>query len=579
MNDIPLSAWLPITRDELTARGIESVDVILVSGDAYIDHPSMGHAVIARLLESLGLTVAILPQPNWRDDLRDFKKLGRPRLFFAVTAGNMDSMVNHYTAARRLRSDDAYSPGGKAGFRPDRACTVYTRILKSLYPDVPVILGGIEASMRRLSHYDYWDDRVLPSILADSAADLLVYGMGERPIRETVKLLERGVPFSSLTTVPQTAVRIGNGAAIPKHGRWRDIRLPSHAKVAADKNAFNEAFVAMERESARCRGDARLVQESGDSLILVNPPFPPMTGNELDAVHALPFTRMPHPKYRKRGAIPAFEMIRFSINIHRGCFGACSFCTISAHQGRVITSRSIGSILAEVDSIADDSDFRGVLTDLGGPSANMYGMNGMDGEMCNLCKRISCIHPAICPNLSASHVELLKLYTAVLSHPKVRKVTIGSGIRHDLLRGEDGRTYMEALISHHVSGRLKLAPEHSVPKVLELMRKPQFAHFERFHDMFYEIARRRGLNLQLVPYLISAHPGCTAEDMKALAERVRPMNLFLEPVQEFTPTPMTRSTAMYWTGRVPETGEPVPVARGDAERRRQKESIHAGKRH
>ncbi|MFA6033550.1 MAG: YgiQ family radical SAM protein [Myxococcota bacterium] len=577
MNSLPISAWLPITRDELLARGLEQVDVVLVSGDAYVDHPSMGHAVIARVIESMGLTVAILPQPNWRDDLRDFKKLGRPKKFFAVTSGNMDSMMNHYTAARRLRSDDAYSPGGKAGFRPDRAATVYTKILKSLYPDVPVILGGIEASMRRLSHYDYWDDRVMPSILVDSGADLLVYGMGERPIREIIRLLDSGRPFSSLTTVLQTAVRIKKGDSLPKQRGWKDAELPSHDEVARDKKAYNRAFVAIERESARAGSDVRLVQESGNDVVLVNPPYPTMTGAELDEIYTLPFTRQPHPKYKKRGAIPAFDMIRFSVNIHRGCFGACSFCTISAHQGRFITPRSKGSILAEIELIASDPEFRGVITDLGGPSANMYAMKGVDAGLCEKCRRISCIHPGVCSNLSTSHAPLLDLYSAVRSHPAVRKVTIGSGVRHDLLRGEDGRAYAGALVTRHVSGRLKIAPEHSEPRVLDLMRKPPFALFEQFHDMFFEIARKHALHLQLVPYIISGHPGCTLDDMNSLAARVGSMNLHLELVQEFTPSPMTRSTAMYYTGMIPETGEPIPVVRNDLERRRQKDSIVAGR--
>ena len=555
--------WLPTTKKEVDARGWDYIDVILFSGDAYVDHPSFGSAVIGRTLEAMGLRVAIVPQPDWRGDFRDFKKLGAPHLFFGVSAGAMDSMVNHYTANKRLRSDDAYTPDRRPGMRPDYPSIVYTKILKELYPEVPVILGGIEASLRRLTHYDYWQDRLFPGILVDSPADLLIYGMGEKPIAEIVHRLQQGIPMQEIKDVPQTVYLTSH----PVEPFPDDVLLFSHEECLKDKLKQAKNFRHIEEESNKQHA-RRILQRCGTRTIVVNPPYPPLTEAEIDASFDLPYTRLPHPKYRGK-VIPAFEMIKHSVNIHRGCFGGCAFCTISAHQGKFIASRSKASILKEVKAITEMPDFKGYLSDLGGPSANMYRMGGKDLSICAVCKKPSCISPSVCKNLNADHAPLLDLYREVDRMSGVKKSFIGSGVRYDLLlhRYEDehlnqaARQYTEELITKHVSGRLKVAPEHTQDEVLRQMRKPSFRLFEQFKKLFDRINQKAGLNQQLIPYFISSHPGCTEMDMAELAVITKGLHFHLEQVQDFTPTPMTLATEMYYTGYHPYTLEKIYTAR------------------
>lgn len=562
MNTYKLQDWLPTTKKEIEARGWEYLDVILFSGDAYVDHPSFGAAVIGRVLEAEGLRVAIVPQPDWRGDFRDFRKLGKPRLFFGVSPGAMDSMINHYTANKRLRSNDAYTPDSRPGMRPDYPSIVYTRILKDLYPDVPVVLGGIEASLRRLTHYDYWQDRLRPGILIDSPADLLIYGMGEKPIRELVHRLLAGEEFALLRDIPQTVYLTRE---VEK--KEDDLILFSHEECVKDKLKQAKNFRHIEEESNKLAAH-RIIQSCGRQMIVVNPPYPPMTEKEIDASFDLPYTRLPHPKYKGK-VIPAYEMIKFSVNIHRGCFGGCAFCTISAHQGKFICSRSKESILKEVKSIVNMPDFKGYLSDLGGPSANMYEMRGKNPDICAKCKKPSCISPMICKNLHADHTALLALYKEVDRIPGIKKSFIGSGIRYDLLLhhyedeklNQAARQYTEELITRHVSGRLKVAPEHTQDRVLHFMRKPSFKLFEQFKKIFDRINKQQGLNQQLIPYFISSHPGCTETDMAELAVITKNLHFQLEQVQDFTPTPMTLATEMYYTGYHPYTLEKVYTAR------------------
>lgn len=572
-----IAGWLPSSVKDLELRGWDEVDVIIFSGDAYVDHPSFGPSVIGRVIEDEGFRVAIVPQPNWKDDLRDFRKIGKPKYFFGVTAGNMDSMVNHYTAAKRLRSDDAYTPGGKAGFRPDYPTIVYTKILKQLFPDVPVVIGGIEASMRRLTHYDYWKDKLEPSILVSSGADILIYGMGEQPVREIVRLLKKGVPFSSLKTIPQTGFVSHAGEEIPKNKLWKEKVLNSWEKCLESKKAFAENFVVFEKESNKMEA-ARLIEPSGEVNVVINPPFPPMDEAEADRSYDLPYTYRPHPRYDKKGPIPAYEMIKFSVNIHRGCFGGCSFCAIAAHQGKQIVSRSEGSIIREIEQLSQMPDFKGYLSDIGGPSANMYRMKGKDMDMCHKCSRPSCIWPSVCSNLDTDHSGMTALYRKVNRMDRIKKAFIGSGVRYDLLFPEWNRNagkaeneYLEELIINHVSGRLKVAPEHTSRKVVDQMRKVPFDLFRRLNKRFDEITRREGLKYEIVPYFISSHPACTARDMKVLADEVKSLGIRPEQVQDFTPTPMTLSTLIYYTGFDPYTGKPVYVARSSEEKKRQKE--------
>lgn len=572
----PITDWLPVTREELDRRGWDEVDVIIVSGDAYVDHPSFGHAVMGRLIEREGYRVAILPQPNWRDDLRDFKKLGKPRLFFGVTAGCMDSMVNHYTANKRLRSDDAYTPGGVSGFRPDYATVVYTGILKKIFPDVPVILGGIEASMRRLTHYDYWNDSLKPDILSWSGADMLVFGMGEKAIVNILKRLASGEKIGQIRDVEQTAFRLPIGENLSELPGTETKELPSHAECLADKRTFAKHFRFFEEESNRWQG-ARLVEQNGDTLVVVNPPNPAMAEAEIDAAFDLPYTRHPHPRYNKRGQIPAFEMIRNSINLHRGCFGGCAFCAISAHQGKFVVSRSEKSIMNEMKQVASDPDFKGHITDMGGPSANMYLMKGIDTDKCKKCKRASCIFPTICRNLNTDHRPMTAIYKKAMLVKGVKRITIGSGIRYDMLVGRSEaeskanglEEYLQQVISEHVSGRLKVAPEHSSQHVLQIMRKPHYRTFVEFQKRFGEINKQHGLRQQLIPYFISSHPGSRAEDMAELACETMQQGFHLEQVQDFTPTPMTLATAIYYTGIDPYTLKPVYVARSRDEKQNQ----------
>ncbi|MCU0376653.1 MAG: YgiQ family radical SAM protein [Bacteroidales bacterium] len=575
--------WLPASRKEVESLGWDAPDVILFTGDAYIDHPSFGTAVIARVLESEGLRVAVVPQPNWRDDLRDFRKLGAPRLFFGVTAGNMDSMVNHYTATRRLRSDDAYSPGGVAGFRPDYPTIIYTRALKKLFPDVPVVIGGIEASMRRLMHYDYWKDTLEPSILIGSGADMLIYGMAEKAVRELAGRMKAGEKLDSINDLPQTVIlRPASEPLTPLSG-IKDKILHSCTEAKASRKAYAENFVLFEKTS-NSRRPVRLIEPCGETLVVVNPPYPVATEEEADAIYNLPFNYAPHPRYAKKGPIPAWEMIRFSVNIHRGCFGGCSFCAIAAHQGKFVSSRSVGSIMREVERISRMDGFKGYLSDLGGPSANMYRMAGRDRERCESCARPSCIWPAVCDNLDTSHRELTSLYQKVNSLHYIKKAFVSSGVRYDMLfreynpsAGRDEEHYLRELVTNHTSGRLKVAPEHTDDEVLYLMRKSPFRHFRKLREKFLTIISSAGLKYELIPYFISAHPGTTEQKMAGLARELKELGMHPEQVQDFTPTPMTLATAMYYLGFDPYTGKKVYVARDIAEKRKQKDYFFKSK--
>lgn len=598
MSELKQSDWLPTTRREMDLRGWDCADVIIFSGDAYVDHPSFGAAVIGRLLESEGYRVCIVPQPDWHGDYRDFRKLGRPRLFFGVSPGCMDSMVNKYTAARRLRSEDAYSPNGRHDLRPEYPTIVYTRIIKELFPDAPVILGGIEASLRRLMHYDYWQDRFRPSVLVESGADMITYGMGEQPTLEVARRLleavessdatlgydENGTSFCTCDTlhqsirhveIPQTVCAYSKND-IPHGIREDDIVLHSYAESLVNPRLHAENFRHIEEESNRIHAQ-RLLQETDGQWVVVTPPYEPPTQAELDRSYDLPYTRMPHPKYRGK-RIPAYEMIRHSLCLHRGCFGGCAFCTISAHQGKFIVSRSKESILREAEKITQMPDFKGYISDLGGPSANMYMMGGKNRKACEACRRPSCIHPNVCPNLNVDHRPLLEIYRAVDALPAVKRSFIGSGVRYDLLLHDTGnpvlnessRQYTEELITRHVSGRLKVAPEHTSDHVLNVMRKPSFALFHRFKSIFDDICRRHRLRQQIIPYFISSHPGCTEADMAELACETKRLDFHLEQVQDFTPTPMTLATTCWATGYHPYTGERIFSARTPQEKQAQR---------
>ena len=591
-----LSDWLPTTRKEMDLRGWERADVILFSGDAYVDHPSFGAAVIGRLLEAAGLRVCIVPQPDWHGDLRDFKRLGRPRLFFGISPGCMDSMVNKYTAARRLRSEDAYSPDGRHNMRPEYPTIVYTQCLRSIYPDVPVVLGGIEASLRRVAHYDYWQERIRPSILVDSGADMITYGMGDKVNLELVRILEsfldtfdESLEYDPITgetlmtrkgfrkavveqmTLPQTVV-----LAEEVEAREGDIVLHSYEDCLQNLRLHAENFRHVEEESNKMHA-SRLIQKTGKLHVVVNPPYPPLSSEELDNSFDLPYTRLPHPKYNGK-RIPAFDMIKFSVNMHRGCFGGCAFCTISAHQGKFIMSRSKESILREVEQITRMPDFRGNLSDLGGPSANMYMMSGRNPKACQACVRPSCIHPKVCPNLNGDHRPLLDIYRAVDAMPGIRHSYIGSGVRYDMLLHDwkdealnlAAQEYTRELITRHVSGRLKVAPEHTEEHVLYIMRKPSFSLFHKFKGIFDKVNREAGLRQQIIPYFISSHPGCTIRDMENLSHETRSIGLETDQVQDFTPTPLTVATTIYATGYHPYTLEQVFCEHDPEEKKRQK---------
>ena len=557
--------FLPVSGKEMDILGWDHADVIIVSGDAYVDHPAFGHAVIARILESEGLRVAILPQPNWQDDLRDFKKLGQPRLFFGVTSGCLDSIVSHYTANKRLRSDDAYTPGGKAGFRPDRATTVYSKILKQLFPGTPVILGGIEASLRRTTHYDFMEGHLMPSILCDSNADLLVYGMGEKPILEIARKMQQN---KDIYTTNQIAFL----KKLSTLNFQLSTELHSHEDCLNDSDKFLENTKTLEQANLKIT----LTQKIGNKILIINPPFEQMSEKEIDGSFDLPYERKPHPRYLKRGNLPAYEMIKHSVTTHRGCFGGCSFCAIHAHQGKFIASRSEKSILREVQTLAEMPDFKGNLSDLGGPSANMYKIGGMDKNLCSKCKRVSCLFPKICNNLNTSHKAMNELYKKVLKVKGIKKLFIGSGIRHDMLLHapseeckRDNAIYAENLILHHTSGRLKLAPEHTESHVLELMRKPGFDVYKKFLLIFQRICGKHNLKTQIMPYLMSSHPGCTINDMKALVKILKDLKIQPEQVQDFTPTPLTFSTALFYLALKKNKNVPF-VATGKEEKLEQK---------
>jgi uncharacterized radical SAM protein YgiQ len=565
-----VSTMFPTSVKEMRDLGWEQADVVLFTGDAFIDHPAFGSAVIARVLENAGYKIAVIPQPNWRDDLRDFKKLGMPRLFFGVTSGNMDSMVNHYTANKRLRSNDSFTPGGKAGQRPDYTITVYSKILKSLYPQVPLIIGGIEASLRRLTHYDYWNDSLKPSILIESGADLLVYGMAEKAIVEIADKVNGGEHIQNLSSIPQTAYCSNE---LPSAGKESLAMLASFEECVKSKKAFARNFVVIEEESNKIE-QRRLAEKTGGAYVIVNPPFPVLTQDEIDSIYSLPFTRRPHPRYNGKEKIPAYEMIKDSVTIHRGCFGGCSFCTISAHQGKFVSSRSKDSIVKELQTIAADPFFQGHITDLGGPSANMYMMHGVDSRQCAKCKRPSCIFPIICRNLDTNYSPLIALYKEAKNVRGIKKVTVGSGIRYDLIIDQQNKPidphaleYFEELVVHHVSGRLKVAPEHTSEKVLKLLRKPSFKLFLDLHKRFTNICDRYGLQQQLIPYCISSLPACKLEDMAELSLEMKKLNMKLEQVQDFTPTPMTLASVMFYTGFDPYTQKKINIPRSIKEKK------------
>ena len=571
-NRLTSEFWLPTSVKEMKARGWDYIDVVLFSGDAYVDHPSFGAAVIGRTLEAAGYRVAIVPQPNWRDDLRDFRKFGRPRLFFGVSAGAMDSMVNHYTANRRLRSDDAYTPGGKHGMRPDYPTVVYSTILKDIYPDVPLIAGGIEASLGRVSHYDYWQDKLRPSIILDAPVDLISYGMGEKTMLEIARRLDAGEDIGSMTDLRQTVVLLP-AEAMPAESDSRNIVLHSFEDCLRTPRHQSENFRHVEEQSNCLDGGATLWQRCGNKAVKVNPMHPAMTQGEIDASFDLPYTRLPHPRYKGKH-IPAYDMIRHSINLHRGCFGGCAFCTISAHQGKFIASRSKESVMREARQVVRMPDFKGYISDLGGPSANMYAMAGRNRKACAACRRPSCLHPKVCPNLNTDHRPLLDIYHAVDALPGVKKSFIGSGVRYDLAMHRCGEhdidrassRYIDELIEHHVSGRLKVAPEHTSDEVLDVMRKPSFTLFHDFKRRFDQVNRRCGLRQQLIPYFISSHPGCHETDMAELAVETKQLDFRLEQVQDFTPTPMTVATEIYFSGYHPYTGQRVYCAHSQQEK-------------
>ena len=568
--------FLPTTVKEMRALGWDYVDIVLFSGDAYIDHPSFGTAVVSRLFEDEGLRVAVVPQPNWRDDLRDFKKFGTPRLCFCVTAGVMDSMVNHYTANKRLRSNDAYTAGGAAGFRPDYAVTTYTKILKKLFPNTPVLIGGIEASLRRLTHYDYWQETLKPSILIESGADFLLYGMGEKVIREVARAMRNGYNAKLLHTLRQVAF-VADKKFVEALPSDKVVMLHSFEQCRNDKRAFGENFTNEEVESNRLESENILVERTGNDYVVINPMHAALSSEELDSAFDLPYMRAPHPRYKGRGDIPAWEMIKHSVNIHRGCFGGCSFCTISAHQGKFISSRSESSIMREVKAVTEMPDFHGTITDIGGPSANMYGLGGKNKALCAKCVRPSCLHPKVCPNLNNDHRPLLDLYRKIRTFKGVKHAYIGSGIRYDLFDNSD---YLREVVVHHTSGRLKVAPEHTEDGVLKLMRKPSFSLFEELNRNFNKICRENGLRYQLIPYFISSHPGCREADMRALSQRVLgKLHFTLEQVQDLTPTPMTLSSVMFYTGENPYTGERVYVARSQDDKRKQKQYFFKKNQH
>lgn len=557
---------LPITRDEARARGWDELDIVFVTGDAYIDHPSFGVPLLARLMESRGFRVGIIPQPDWRS-AEPFRQLGRPRLFFAVASGAMDSMVAHYTPLKKLRRDDTYTPGNRHGNRPNRAVIAYTSCCRAAYKDVPVVIGGIEASLRRFAHYDYWDDAVRRAILFDAKADLLIYGMAEHPLVELAERLRKDEPFAGIRDIRGTAyiTRLSPDAGASGRTPVPQVEIPSFEEVAADKKKYAEAFRQIDAEqNPYC---ARIViQRHGDRLLVCNPPSPPLPSTELDAVYRLPFTKAPHPSYTE--PIPAWEQIRASLTTHRGCFGGCAFCAITHHQGKFIQSRSEASVVEEVQRLGEQTWFRGSVSDLGGPTANMYGLSCGNPAAGEQCRRGSCLFPAVCRNLVTSGKRGAALLRAVRTIPGVRHVAVSSGVRFDLLERQP--EYTRELLAHHVGGLLKVAPEHVTRGVTAVMRKPDGASFERFLAFFRDESARLGKRQALVPYFISGHPGCTLSDMVELALFLKRHGLKVEQVQDFTPTPGTLATCMYHTGLDPLTGRELYVPRSEREKNLQK---------
>lgn len=563
--------FLPMFKDEVERRGWHELDIILVSGDAYVDHPSFAAALIGRLLESKGFRVGIIAQPNWRDT-KDITRLGRPRLFFGVTGGNLDSMLAHYTAAKKLRRDDAYSPGGKAGLRPNRATIVYSNLIRRAFQDISIVLGGVEASLRRLAHYDYWDDKVRRSILLDAKADILVYGMGERQIVEIAQRLSSGEKIKDLCDISGTTIVRSESAEPPRNDKI--IHIPSFEEVSTDKRKFAEAFRLFYLEQDAFHGKA-ITQKSGNRFVIQLPPAKPLTQNELDEIYDLPYERNWHPHYDKF-CIPAFETVKFSITSHRGCFGTCSFCSIFQHQGRIVQSRSETSILKEAKKISEMPYFKGHITDVGGPTANMYGMFCERQSKLGSCKDKDCLMPSICNNLKASHIAQLKLLEKIRSLPKVKKVSLGTGVRYDLALNDHSCKYLEELCKHYISGQLKIAPEHISNAVLKLMNKPRFEVYEEFIEEYKKINKRLGKEQYFVPYFVSSHPGCSVKDMVALAAYIKKRLGFRpEQVQDFIPNPMTLSTAMYYTEINPLTGESVYVAKTQKEKSLQRKMLSA----
>jgi len=567
--------------EEVSARGWSGLDVLLVSGDAYVDHPSFGAAVIGRVLEARGFRVGIVAQPDWRS-VRDVARLGRPRLFVGITSGAMDSMVNHYTAHKRPRSDDAYTPGARAGKRPDRAVAVYAKLAREAFgPATPIVLGGVEASLRRIAHYDYWDDRVLPSVLVTSGADLLVYGQGEKPVVEVARRLASGEDVCGLVDVPGTALAVPDLSLAALDGRARGVlTLPSYDEVASDKRTF-ALFSRLYHLESNHDNARVLVQRHGRRdaarFVVVNEPMAPPTTEELDAVYELPFEREAHPSYGD-AHIPALEQIRWSVAILRGCAAGCAFCCITEHQGREVSSRSKASVLKEVEALTRHPRFRGTVTDLGGATANMWQMGCTSAEAHAACRRASCVYPTVCQFFAVDHAPLVDLYRAVREVKGVKHAFVGSGVRYDLAHADvkSGQAYLEELVTHHVSGQLKVAPEHVCEDVLRVMKKPGVEAFERFRGEFQRYSRKAGKEQYLVPYFISSHPGSTTEDAVRLMEYLQRNRWKPQQVQDFMPTPMTLASDIHWSGFHPMTGKPVHVVRDMREKRLQKALLRWG---
>jgi uncharacterized radical SAM protein YgiQ len=554
--------FLPMTAEEMTKKGWSSIDVLLITGDAYVDHPSYGAAVIGRVLESHGLRVGIVAQPDWRSPA-DFLRLGRPRLFVGITAGNLDSMVSNYTSHKKPRVRDGFSPEGKAGLRPDRATIVYANRVREVFGDIPVVIGGIEASMRRLAHYDWWDNRVRRSLLLDSRADILVYGMGEKQI---VEIADRIAREENLAGIRGTVVVRKGSFSVPEA-----VEIPSFEDVTENKEAFSDAFLSILKNSDPFRGHT-LTQRHGNRLVVQYPPPAPFTEAVLDAIYGLPFARQPHSVYAKT-PVPGFETVKFSIISHRGCCGGCSFCSLSMHQGRIVQSRSTASVLKEAQQLTQMKEFRGTITDIGGPTVNLYKASCRRWSVTGTCETRDCLMPEKCAMLQLGYNDALKLYEAVRHLPGVKNVFLESGLRYDLLVADGAKTYLDALCRHHVGGRMKVAPEHRSPSVLKLMNKPNFDVYERFVKRFGEASRKAGKDQYLVNYFISSHPGATIQDEEELSRYLRRRGMRPEQIQDFTPLPMTLATCLYYTEKDPATGEKIHVAKTFTERKLHRATI------